>query len=134
VTSTQTEPAQPAEFAGRGPFFAGIGLYFVSGGFAAFVPEPTPFQWVIFGLLASLASPLITSTILGHLEVRSKWVRASGNIAVFVVALFAVMRVMPEATATAATTSDTTPTLLEQGSERSRPPVSGDVANDPRRP
>ncbi len=56
---------------------------------AIFIPAPSPFQYLIFRVVLSLASAGFVSMTPGFLDVKiANWVRAGGALAVFVLVFF----------------------------------------------
>jgi len=56
---------------------------------AVLIPNPTPFQYTVFRIVLALSAAGVASMIPGflHLEV-SKWIRAGGALAIFVIVYF----------------------------------------------
>ena len=64
---------------------AGI-LFLLLGVAVVVVPQPTPFQYTVFRTMLALATARFT--LPGFVVVRSKWLRAGGPVAVFVIVYF----------------------------------------------
>ena len=72
---------------------------------ALFVPDPTPFQYIVFRVVLALAAAGVAAMIPGFLQVEiGAWLRAGGALAVFVVVYF----YNPAALVTAETKPDPT--------------------------
>ncbi len=69
----------------------GFGIVFVSImlAIAIFIPNPTPFSYMVFKIILALAAAGIAAFIPGFLDVQiSNFLRAGGAIAVFVIVFF----------------------------------------------
>lgn len=72
-----------------GAFLFGIIFVICLLALAVFFPTPTPFQYMVFKTVLSLAAAGVAAMIPGFLQVNvSGWIRAGGALAVFVIAYF----------------------------------------------
>lgn len=55
-------------------------------------PSPTPFQKAVFAVLAGLGAAAIANIINGDFKISSKWVKATGPIAVFGFTAYLIVR------------------------------------------
>jgi hypothetical protein len=66
-------------------FLWGVAFILMLVVIALFVPNPTPFQYTIFRIVLALAAAGFTNYIEGMLNIKWKFVRATGPLAVFFV-------------------------------------------------
>jgi hypothetical protein len=70
-------------------FAFGIIFILVMLALALFVPNPTSFQYLVFRVVLSLAAAGVAAMLPGFVEVEiSKWIRAGGALAVFLIVFF----------------------------------------------